>query len=226
MKEDLDGSISATPYFCRQVARFYEWLPLEAKQPLEKFVNDLFPRLEQLVEKIISEYNNQTRVLLFELLEMFYSAFHVDLPTYLRDFTNLDKWILYMSTILQAPIDDFPGNHIIVSKVYVKLFSMYCRDGTDGKNYKGWGKQFREKNALNLYNTIVKILVNPIPEVDVMANIPICLTAVVNNPDLKGLIQEDHCQAIIYKYLLPFMESTNEDTQFFKTDGLEYIRRI
>lgn len=226
LKDDLDGSISASVYFCRQVARFYEWLSHEQKGPLEKFVNDLFPRIEQLVVKIVSEYNNATRVLLLELLEMFYSAFHVDLPVYLRDFDNLDKWILYISTIFQAPINDFPDNHIIVSKIYVKLLSMYCKDGTDGKGYRGWGAQFRQKYAVDLYNQVIKILVNPVSEVDVMANIPTCLCSVVNNPDLKGLMKEDHCQAIIYKHLLPFMESTQEDFDYFKNDSLEYIRRI
>ena len=32
---------------------------------------------------------------------------------------------------------------------------MYCRDGTDGKLFKGWGAQFRQKYAVNLYNQIV-----------------------------------------------------------------------
>lgn len=58
-----------------------------------------------------------------------------------------------------------------------------------------------------------------------MANILSCLCEVVKNPDLKGLMQENHCQAIIYKHLLPFMESTNEDNAYFKNDSLEYIRR-
>lgn len=53
-----------------------------------------------------------------------------------------------------------------------------------------------------------------------MSNILSCLVSVVSNPDLKSLIQEDHCQAIIYKHLLPFMESTNEDDSYFKNDGL------
>lgn len=58
-----------------------------------------------------------------------------------------------------------------------------------------------------------------------MSNILSCLVSVASNPDLKPLIQEDHCQAIIYKHLLPFMQSTNEDDSYFKSDGLEYIRR-
>lgn len=39
-------------------------------------------------------------------------------------------------------------------------------------------------------------------------------------------MQEDHCQLIIYKHLLPYMESNNEDESYFQQDGLEYIRRL
>lgn len=71
--------------------------------------------------------------------------------------------MLYLRTVLKAPLEDFTENHIQVSRIYVKLFSMYCRDGTDGKMYRGWGAKFREKYALDLYNQIVQILVNPFP---------------------------------------------------------------
>ena len=47
--------------------------------------------------------------------------------------------MLYLTTILKAPVDNYPNNHIEVSRIYVKLFSMYLRDGTDGKQYRGWG---------------------------------------------------------------------------------------
>lgn len=90
-----------------------------------------------------------------EILEMFYSAFHIEVPEYLRNFDNLDKWLLYFRTVFKAPLDNFNKNHVEVSRIYVKLFSMYCRDGTDGKQYKGWGLMFRQKYAQDLYNQIV-----------------------------------------------------------------------
>lgn len=68
-------------------------------------------------------------------------------------------------------------------------------------------------------------LINPLPDEDTVANIVSCLCTVAENVDLRPLMQEDHCQAIIYKYLLPFMHSSNEDNSFFNADGLEYIRR-
>ena len=59
-----------------------------------------------------------------------------------------------------------------------------------------------------------------------VANIVNCLYHICRNPDFKVIIQEDHCQHIIYKYLLPFMESNSEDDDYFANDGLEYIRRL
>jgi hypothetical protein len=68
LEEDLNGPISASVYFCRQVAHHYEWLNAEERFPLNKFLIDLYPRLEDLVEKILKEYNSVTRKLLTELL--------------------------------------------------------------------------------------------------------------------------------------------------------------
>lgn len=39
---------------------------------------------------------------------------------------------------------------------------MYCKDGTDGKNYRGWSALFRQKYALDLYNQVIKMLINPV----------------------------------------------------------------
>lgn len=132
LESDLNSGISASVYFCRQVARFYEWLNGEERNPLNKFMNDLFPKLEEIVEKIMKEYNSVTRKLLTELLEMFYSSFHIDIPPYLRNFERLDKWLLYFKTIFKAPIDDYEENHIQSSRIFVKFFQKYCQDGADG----------------------------------------------------------------------------------------------
>lgn len=53
-----------------------------------------------------------------------------------------------------------------------------------------------------------------------IANIVTCIYYIVRNPEFRHIIEEDHCQHIIYKYLLPFMESTAEDDDYFYNDGL------
>lgn len=108
------------------------------RAPFEEFIANIFPQLEILMERILSNYTEQTRVLLNELLNMFYCAVHLEIPFYLRNFDNLSKWLMYFHTTLKAPLDNYPNNHIVVSRIYVKLFSMFCRSGTDGKAYRGW----------------------------------------------------------------------------------------
>lgn len=84
---------------------------------------------------------------------MFYSCFHLSIPNYLRNFENFDKWLLYFKTIMKAPVENNPSNHRIVSRIYVKIITVYCNDSHDLKNmYKGWGQQFRERYGQNLYN--------------------------------------------------------------------------
>lgn len=38
---------------------------------------------------------------------------------------------------------------------------MYCYNHTDGKKYKGWAAEFRNKYGQNLYEDIIQILINP-----------------------------------------------------------------
>jgi hypothetical protein len=93
---------------------------------------------------------------------MFYSSFHIDIPPYLRNFHKVDKWVLYSKTVFKAPTDDYPENHVQSSRILMKFLAKYCQDGSDGSEWKGWGKQFREKYAAELYAEVVQILVNPI----------------------------------------------------------------
>jgi hypothetical protein len=38
---------------------------------------------------------------------MFYSAFHIEVPEYLRNFNNVERWLLYLRTTLKAPLNDY-----------------------------------------------------------------------------------------------------------------------
>lgn len=156
---------------------------------------------------------------------MFYSCFHLEIPFYLRDYANIEKWILFNKTILAAPLDSNPANHRIATRIYFKLISMYCSDLTDGANYKGWARAFRERFAQNIYNEVVGYLVNPLSDNEITANIVTCIYNIVKNEKTRPLVEQSHCDAIIYQYLLPFMQSTAEELALFSQETLEYIRR-
>ena len=86
LRDDLEGPIMASVYFCHQVARCYEWFTYDKRQPFEDFVATFYPRLESLIEQILTNYNEQSRVFLNELLSMFYASFHIEVPHYLRNY--------------------------------------------------------------------------------------------------------------------------------------------
>lgn len=46
---DLTTKIEAGVYFCRQVAKVYEYFEGHLRQPLENFISNLFPKLEDIV---------------------------------------------------------------------------------------------------------------------------------------------------------------------------------
>lgn len=97
IEADLQGSIVAAVYFFRQFAKANEYTLDEAERKLfEDFILRYFPRLESIVEKIFENYNERTAELLYEALKTFYSAFHIQVPLYLRNFAAFDRWLLFV----------------------------------------------------------------------------------------------------------------------------------
>lgn len=45
LHEDLNSGIAAAVYVSRQIARVYEWLAVDKRQPLERFISTFYPNL-------------------------------------------------------------------------------------------------------------------------------------------------------------------------------------
>ena len=61
---DLSSRIEGGVYVTRQIAKVYDYLMEENRIPLEKFIPIVFPKLEEVVEQILSNFNEATSVLL------------------------------------------------------------------------------------------------------------------------------------------------------------------
>ena len=101
---------------------------------MESFTVNIFPRLEVIVEQVLTSFNEQTCKLLEEILECFYSAFHVSIPQYLRDFDKIDRWMVFFNCVLGAPTSEISLNsQILISRIYIKFFALYSNEAQDGK---------------------------------------------------------------------------------------------
>ena len=64
LMEDLNTRIEAGVYLSRQIAKKYEYLIGPDHQPLDNFIIGVFPKLETIVEQVLSNYNENTNKLL------------------------------------------------------------------------------------------------------------------------------------------------------------------
>lgn len=99
------NKVQASIYFYRQVGRIYQHLVAEKDRAvIENFVSSYFPYIETVVEKIMQNYSNDTAKLLCEVLQMFLSVIHLEMPAYLRDLEHVSKWVFFAKAILGAPL--------------------------------------------------------------------------------------------------------------------------
>ena len=67
---------------------------------------------------------------------MFYTSMHMELPNYLRDFSKIQIWLIYLKSILnyQAPLNlpenqnFFLQNQILAAKIIRSFVAQHCRD--------------------------------------------------------------------------------------------------
>lgn len=67
----------ASIYFTRQLTKAYEWNTKGERVNLENFIIKYFPTLENIAEKILSNYSEVTAPVLYEILKAFNSSFHI-----------------------------------------------------------------------------------------------------------------------------------------------------
>lgn len=90
LDNDLESDIVAAIYFLRQVAKANEYVTqAEQRKNFDQVIIEYFPKIENVVPKIFLNFNEQTSELLHEAFKTLYSAFHIEIPSYLRNFSNL-----------------------------------------------------------------------------------------------------------------------------------------
>jgi hypothetical protein len=180
-----------------------------------------FPRLESIVEKIFENYNEQTAELLYEALKAFYSAFHIEIPYYLRNFAALDKWILFAQTILNVQADPLSlKNQELAARIYLKLFSLYANDSLEGKvkEHKGWAAQFRARYCERVFQHVVNLIGERKGSEDLQSTLVNCLYEVVKQSTLRPLFTKQHCEVLLYSHCLPLCQSNQQELALFRND--------
>jgi hypothetical protein len=131
--------------------------------------------------------------LLYESFKTFYSAFHIEVPSYLRDFNALDKWILFAETILNVNTDPLSlKNQEMAARIYFKFFTLYANDLQDGKQLKGWAAMFRERYCQRLFQHVVNLIGERKGSEELQTNLVNCLYTIVKRPELRPLFTNQH----------------------------------
>lgn len=228
LHDDLDSDIVAAVYFLRQVAKANEYVTqADQRKNFDQLIAEYFPRIEAVVPKIFLNFNEQTSELLHEAFKTLYSAFHIEIPAYLRDFANLERWVGFAETVLNVPSDALAlKNQEMAAKVYLKLFVLYANDGQDGKQFAGWAGEFRSRFCQRVFQHVINLIGERKGNEEIMSTLVYCLYEVVKKDYLRVLFTSRHCEVLLYEHcLLPLCQSSSHELALFKDDPVEYVNR-
>lgn len=228
LDNDLDSDIVAAIYFLRQVAKANEYVTqADQRKNFDQVIIEYFPKIENVVPKIFLNFNEQTSELLHEAFKTLYSAFHIEIPAYLRDFSNLERWIGFVETILNVPSDPLSlKNQEMAAKIYLKLFVLYANDGQDGKQFSGWAGEFRSRYCQRIFQHVINLIGERKGNEEIMSTLIYCLYEVVKKDYLRVLFTSRHCEVLLYENcLLPLCQSSSNELALFKDDPVEYVNR-
>jgi hypothetical protein len=179
----------------------------------------------------MQNYSNDAAKLLFELLQMFSSIIHLEMPIYLKDFGNIGKWVVFIKTILGAPLETKELANCWrvreeACRIVLKLFQQYSNANLDGKLDQGWQNSFVQRFGLELL-TSCEALFNLV-KVSYMTDELISLLLKVFYYSLKNDHIRKHllprCEVILFEYLLPAIDVRDSDHKLLERDPIEYIR--
>lgn len=88
----------------QKVISVYEFMTHEDRIPLNNLIIQTFPQLTALVQKLLSNYNNQTAIIVKTILKIYYTATNFDLPIPLSDPNQINSWMIFVKLIFDTPL--------------------------------------------------------------------------------------------------------------------------
>ncbi len=78
----------------------------EERVVIEKLVLDCFPLFFELTQKLLQNYNNDTALLVKEVLKVFAYVIHLEMPVTLYKLETLKNWFVIFETIMVSEVSD------------------------------------------------------------------------------------------------------------------------
>ncbi|KAM3136652.1 hypothetical protein pb186bvf_011288 [Paramecium bursaria] len=230
----------------RRATENFQFLLEDDRKPLEPLVIKTFPYLENLFQKSLEQYNDQTGELIKVILKIFHHAFHLQLPFYLKDVNVLSRWIGYIDTIISFPV---PQNLLTLpvdeeeetrrektyqwtnkkwaTRIATRFMQKYCNKNMVDKDILPLCSHITQNYAPVLLQKLYQLLINK----QQFAGPRTCLFALkylfyaLKNPHTLALLKP-YFQQILFDIALPRMQLTARDANLWQNEPEEYIRRL
>lgn len=211
----------------------------ENRRPLNVYVDQTFPKLEELAFELLKYDDYKSGEMLYFILKIFKFATMLNLPNYLRDQQHLNSWISIHLMIVQKPtpqavLDVEPSDRVLDKRVkctkwgFANLQRFYQRYATPKSQYTD--AQFMENFSANYVPEILKVFFGIIEKWGT--------GSWVSDPSLYNLISflekciiydswnliQPHFDAILRHLLFPCL--CQKDLELFEDDQEEYVRRF
>ena len=212
------------------------------RQPLDMLVQETFPFMFDFLCHICQQNTPESAQLVKLILKVFYSAFHLKMPSFIRNQAVMGKWIEKMLEIFMMPLP--PGEPADPIKrrewppwkakkwclhVFCRAFSRYG-DPTLAKSKKNkqWARAFSKGMATVILQRVLQVLDsfrNGVFITDrIQTGILRYLTTAVRHSSTWAIIVP-YYETLLTGILFPLVCFSSEDAVIYEEDPTEFVRR-
>lgn len=217
------------------------------RAPLEPIVMMTFPILEQLTQKFLESYNEQTGLLIKTILKIFHHCMHMQLPVYLTDSNNMQRWLTFLKMLVDSKVaPELSGptidegemlrrektyvwaNKKWVGRIMVRVAQKFFNPKLVSREQTQYAQTLEQTYAVPFMESFYKIMAAAQTEFQAPRTCLFSLKYLYYSLKLPTThkLMIPHLETLLFDIALPAMQLTTRDDRIWKEDPDEYIRRL
>lgn len=231
-------------YVLRILARKYEFKQDEEREPVSLIVDETFPHLLNLFNKLVQVVNPSIEIadLIKLICKIFWSSIYLELPRHLFDLNMFNAWMVLFLNVLERPVplESQPTDPELrkswgwwkVKKWTIHILNrLYTRFG-DMKLQKAESKQFAQMfqktyagKILECHLQLLNIIRTGGYLPDRVINLILqYLTSSISRNSVYQMMQTQ-LNTILFEIIFPLMCFNDNDQKLWEEDPHEYVRK-
>lgn len=243
--------IFAALVMLQRISKNYEFIMGEKRSKLKILVSSFFPKLDQLFTRLISEISESVYPYISLILQIFWAAFYIELPSDQVNESNINNWLAKILSVLSLDFDlGIPSNadeeeqkaqdpKLLCKKwaiqIAYRFFNRYSNIKNLPDSQKIIGEIFITNWMVSMMNIVVVQLFKYkqvfLPELYMNYSLKYVTECIKNDQTceiIKNMVLANGrfvIPALINEIITPVLCRNSKDEELWQDNAIEFIRK-